>query len=338
MIELEIQALSERRDGLLIEVGRLVLASGFSLQRQRLVQDPHGILLTMVVRGPPRKRRALAAALDAHERIISFELEPVTEGEERPHFAASRAPSAYVPPVLPVAPPAPEAAAPTAPARPAAATAPAAPAFDQVAPVRLVAPTAASAPPPAVDARPTPEPDLEFILPPPVAAPVAAPAPAVVAEAPFVELVPLEPDQAAIDKLLAKLASEYPQIMQRLQQLDRAVAEAAREPTLALAGRRTGAWLAQREPAAGGQLNLEQAIAQLGMPALRALIEVEQDGSQLHIHHSPLCGEPGHSGCIFFSGFLEGLLAPVLGGRELSIFAVCCRSYGADDCVLALSD
>ena len=337
MIELEIQALSERREGLLMEVGRLVLASGFSLQRQRLVQDPHGILLTMVVRGPPRKKRALAAALDAHERIISFELEPVTEGEERAHFAASRAPSAYVPPVLPVAPPAPEAAPPTAPTRPAAATAPAVPAFDEVAPVRLVTPTAAPAPPPAVAARPTPEPDLEFILPPPAPAPVA-PAPAVVAEAPFVELVPLEPDQEAIDKLLPKLATEYPQIMPRLQQLDRAVAEAAREPTLALAGRRTGAWLAQREPTAGGRLDLEQAIAQRGVPALRALVEVEQDGSQLHIRHSPLCGEPGHSGCIFFSGFLEGLLAPVLDRRELSIFAVCCRSYGADDCVLALPD
>ena len=336
MIELEIQALSERREGLLMEVGRLVLASGFSLQRQRLIQDPHGILLTMVVRGPPRKKRALAAALDAHERIISFELEPVTEGEERAHFAASRAPSAYVPPVLPVAPPVPEATPPAAPTRSAAATAPAATAFDEVAPVRLSTPTAAPAPAVAtVAARSTPEPDLEFILPQPAPAP---PTPAVEPEAPFVELVPLEPDQVAIDKLLAKLATEYPQIMPRLQQLDRAVAEAAREPTLALAGRRTGAWLAQREPVAGGQLSLEQAIAQLGVPALRALVEVEQDGSQLHIRHSPLCGEAGHSGCIFFSGFLEGLLAPVLDGRELSIFAVCCRSYGADDCVLALSD
>jgi hypothetical protein len=338
MIELEIQALSERREGLLMEVGRLVLASGFSLQRQRLVQDPHGILLTMVVRGPSRKKRALAAALDAHERIISFELEPVTEGEERAHFAASRAPSAYVPPVLPVAPPVPEAAPPAAPTRPAAATAPAATAFDEVAPVRLSTPTAAPAPAVAtVAARSTPEPDLEFILPQPAPTP-APPAPAVEPEAPFVELVPLEPDQVAIDKLLAKLATEYPQIMPRLQQLDRAVAEAAREPTLALAGRRTGAWLAQREPTAGGRLDLEQAIAQRGVPALRALVEVEQDGSQLHIRHSPLCGEPGHSGCIFFSGFLEGLLAPVLDRRELSIFAVCCRSYGADDCVLALSD
>ncbi|MGN6654020.1 MAG: hypothetical protein ACTHJ9_01615 [Rhodanobacter sp.] len=338
MIELEIQALSERREGLLIEVGRLVLASGFTLQRQRLVQDPHGILLTMVVRGPPRKKRALAEALDAYERIISFELEPVTPGEERAHFAASRAPSAYAPPPLPAAPTAAETAPPAARTTPAAATASSAPAFDEVAPVRLATPTAAPAPAVVpVDVRPAPEPDLEFILPQPAPAP-PTPTATTEPEAPFVELVPLEPDQAAVDKLLAKLAGEYPQIMPRLQQLDRAVAEAAREPTLALAGRRIGAWVAQREPAPGEQLGLEQAITQLGVPALCALVETEQDGSQLHIRHSPLCGEPGHSGCVFFSGFLEGLLAPVLDGRELSVFAVCCRSYGADDCVLALSD
>lgn len=342
MIELEIQALSERREGLLMEVGRLVLASGFSLQRQRLVQDPHGILLTMVVRGPPRKKRALAAALDAHERIISFELEPVTEGEERAHFAASRAPSAYVPPPRPEAPPAPTptTATPTLPVQPVVATEPALAAFDEVAPVRLVTPPSARAPAIAAN-RPTAEPDPEFMLPPspsPSPPAPAPPAPAVVTEAPFVELVPLEPDQAAIDKLLARLATDYPRIMPRLQELDRAVAEAAREPSLALAGRRIGAWVGQREPNPGGRLNLDQAIAQLGVPALRALVEVEQEGSQLHIRHSPLCGEAGHSGCIFFSGFLEGLLAPVLDGRELSIFAVCCRSYGADDCVLALSD
>ncbi len=337
MIELEIQALSERREGLLIEVGRLVLASGFTLQRQRLIQDPHGILLTMVVRGPPRKKRALAEALDSYERIISFELQPHVEGEERVHFAASRAPSAYVPPALPVAPPVPPTAPPAAPTV-AAATAPAVSTFDQVAPVVLATPTAVPAPALAtVVARPTLEADLEFMLPPPPPAP-PAPAPATVAPAPFVELVPLEPDQAAIDRLLAKLDTEYPQILPRLQELDRTVAEAAREPSLALAGRRVGAWVARREPWPEGRLGLEQAITRLGVPALRALVEVEPEGSQLHLRHSPLCGEAGHSGCIFFSGFLEGLLAPALDGHAPSIFAVCCRSYGADDCVLALSD
>ena len=89
MIELEIQILSETREGLLIEVGRLVMSSGFTLQRQRLVQDPHGVLMTMVVRGPWLKRRALEASLDANERIISFRTAKFEEGAPKPHFAAS---------------------------------------------------------------------------------------------------------------------------------------------------------------------------------------------------------------------------------------------------------
>lgn len=331
MIELEIQALSERREGLLIEVGRLVLASGFTLQRQRLVQDPHGILLTMVVRGPPRKRRALAAALDAYERIISFELESFVEGEERAHFAASRAASNYIPAPAPMEAP-PVAAAVAAPAPPPAA--PRAEAFDKVEPVRL-APSAPAAAPVPRTPPPAPEPDFEFILPAPRRTP--APPPAVV-EPPFVELVPLDPDQAAVDQLQAKLESEYPQIMSRLLALDATVAEAAREPTLALAGRRVGGWLARRAPAAATPLALTDAIERIGLPALRALAEVEQDGNQLHIRHSPLCGADGHSGCVFFSGLLEALLGPALGASQLTIFPVCCRSYGADDCVLDLSD
>jgi hypothetical protein len=106
MIELEIQALSERRQGLLVEIGHFVIANGFTLQRQRLIQDPHGILLTMVIRGPARKQRALQAALDAHERIISFQLAPFVEGEQKPHFAASRKLSNYVPAPMPEAEPA----------------------------------------------------------------------------------------------------------------------------------------------------------------------------------------------------------------------------------------
>ena len=101
MIELEFQILSERREGLLIEVGRLAVANGFTLQRQRLVQDPHGSLLTIVVRGPPRKKRALEAAMEAYDRIISFEVAPFVEGEQRAHFAASRTQPTYVPAPMP---------------------------------------------------------------------------------------------------------------------------------------------------------------------------------------------------------------------------------------------
>ncbi|MEP6908227.1 MAG: hypothetical protein ABI858_09645, partial [Pseudoxanthomonas sp.] len=97
-------------------------------------------------------------------------------------------------------------------------------------------------------------------------------------------------------------------------------------------------WIFQREYLLDDGLALNEAIERIGAPALRALVEVDQQGIQLHIHNSPLCTQERDSGCSFFSGFLEGLLGPAIAPGPLSIFPVCCRSYGADACVLALSD
>lgn len=90
MIELEVQVLAHTREGLLMEIGRIVSASGFTLQRQRLVADPHGALLTLVVSGPARRQRALDNALGEHERVISFEIAPAEGAQMRPHFALTR--------------------------------------------------------------------------------------------------------------------------------------------------------------------------------------------------------------------------------------------------------
>ncbi|OOG63966.1 hypothetical protein B0E46_08525 [Rhodanobacter sp. B04] len=322
MIELEIQALSESREGLLIEVGGFVIANGFTLQRQRLVQDPHGILMTMVVRGPWLKKRALVSALNAYDRFLSLKVEPYVEGESRPHFAASRKPSPYTAPPAPMLEPAPAAAA-VAPKL-----------VDQpepvVAPAIVDVPEAQQLPPERES-----EPEFEFILPNPPR-PAAAPAPA--AAAPFVELIPQGPDEPAVDKLLRGLEYDYPRIVPQLLALDRTVAEAARESSLALAGQRIGGWVFEREYALDGGLDLHDAIERIGVPALRALAEVDLQGAQLHIQDSALCAEHGHSGCSFFSGFLEGLLGAAIAPGSLSIFPVCCRSYGADECVLAISD
>ena len=331
MIELEIQALSERRQGLLVEIGHFVIATGFTLQRQRLIQDPHGVLLTMVVRGPARKKRALEAALDADERIISFQLTPFVDGAHKPHFAASRTLTSYVPAPMPEPEPAVETRTiptPDAATTPATASA----AFDRTAPARLTS-TPASTPAPVREAAPAP--DFEFILPEPQSTP---PFPPSVLEEAFVERVPLEPDLAAIDRMLAMLDSEYPQIMPRLLTLARSVAEASREPSLRLAGQRIGCWVSEHKSTQAATLDLNDAIKQIGIPTLQALVEVEQEGTQVHIRNSPLCSEGSHSGCTFFSGVLEGVLGPVLASSEVTIFPVCCCSYGADDCVLALSN
>lgn len=315
MIELEIQALALQREGLVIEVGRLAGTCGYTLVRQRLVQDPHGILLSMVVRGSWFKKRALRAALASCDRLVSFELHGVAEGEQREHFAAtSKAVSNYVPP------PAPEPE----------------PVEEKVEEVAEVAPP----PPPAkpVVEAPAPPPQEsfeEFIVEhrrPPAPAPVEPP------PAPFVEVVALDADTAAVDKALASLEYDYPRLVPNLLKLDRAVAEGARESSLQLAGQRVGAWLHARGHVQGGRQPLAAALAAIGAPALQGIVEVDLQGDQLHIRHSPLCAEEGRSGCSFYGGFLEGLLAPVIAPQGLSIFPVCCRSFGADDCVLAISE
>jgi hypothetical protein len=342
MIELEIQTLSQTREGLLIDVGRIVVASGFTLQRQRMVQDPNGVLLTLVVRGPARKQRALEAALDAHERIVSFNAAVFEEGSSRPHFAAARkVTSGYVAPPAPVAEAEPVAAPAPAPARAAVPST----AFDAVPPIatipvvdksaqiaEAVAVLESPAPAPVQQAPAQPEPEPEFVF-----TRTPAPAPAPVVSQPYVELVELAADADAVEKLLAKMTNGYPHIFPLLSALERAVPEGARETTLQLAGQRIGAWVFERDYAHEAHLDLDEAMQRIGVPAMSAFAQVEYNGGQLHIRDSQLCADGGHSGCRFFDGYLEGLIGRVAPSRNLSIFSVCCRSYGADACVLAIS-
>jgi hypothetical protein len=322
MIELEIQGLSPSREGLLIEVGRFVMACGFTLQRQRLVQDHHGILLTMVVRGPSRGRKSLQAALDGYERFISVRMFPWTDAEPTPHFGASLPRRAYT------APPSPA----TTSADPPATGRMYGSADDAE---TVAAATSARAPSSRPATATEQEPKLEFIQP-----TLRSPAPAATAvvASPFVELMPLAPDGPAVDKLLRALEHDYPKIVPQLLALQQSVVAAARASSLALAGRRTGGWVFEREYSLDDGLDLREAVERIGVPALRALVEVDRQGTQLHIHDSPLCASEGQSGCGFFGGFLEGLLGPAIAPATLSIFPVCCRSYGADACVLELSD
>jgi len=338
MIELEIQILSETREGLLIDVGGVVVATGFTLLRQRLAQDPHGALLTMVVRGPSRKRGALEDALESHERVISFDVSPFVQGENRPHFAASR--TFARPPVAPVSTPRAETVpAPATTRRPeTCGSSPGTPAAPAALPIATIAP----APPATIVPKPeapSPEPEfvpefvLDFILPTP---PAPLPAPAPVASEPIVEPERLGPDVRVVDAALPRLTNAYPQVFARLEILEQEVAAGARESSLHLAGQRIGRWVFERDYAHNGGLDLDAAMENVAVPALAALAEVEYQEGQLHIHRSPLCTAGGHSGCGFFSGYLEGLLSSVVAPESLSAFGLCCRSFGADECVLAI--
>jgi hypothetical protein len=105
MVELEIQVLSDRREGLLVELGRVVVANNFSLLRQRLTQDGRGACLSMLVRGPEEQRFALEEMLGTHNRVLSFEA--ALAGEASISIAAPVVPAppvrveAVAPPELP---------------------------------------------------------------------------------------------------------------------------------------------------------------------------------------------------------------------------------------------
>lgn len=325
MIALEIQTLALSREGLLIEVGRLANECGFTLLRQRLTQDPHGSLLSMVVQGSWFKKRALRSALEACDRLVSFELLDAADEGMHPHFAVTRqVVSDYVPPPAPPAPP-PE---PEAAAQPTGQVATAA-----VPRVELPPPPAVSAVPEAIAQAEPPETFEELLVVRSTPAAPAAPDPA-----PFVELVELPADVATVDAALPRLQADYPQVLPHLARLDQTLAPGARAASLQLLGQRLGAWVFAQQYAMDTGLALDTALAAIAVPALHGFVEVDLQGEQLHIHASPLCGVDGHSGCGFYSGFLEGLLGPTLAQPGFSIFPVCCRSYGAEDCVLAIGE
>jgi predicted hydrocarbon binding protein len=73
MAEMEVRVVSERKDGLLVELGRVVAQYGHVLLRQRLVQEARGACLTLLLSGPDDRQLALEEALGSHPRVLSFE-------------------------------------------------------------------------------------------------------------------------------------------------------------------------------------------------------------------------------------------------------------------------
>lgn len=259
MIELELQVLSDRREGLLVELGRVVVANGYTLLRQRLSQDSRGTWLTMIVRGPAERQLALEEELATHNRVLSFEA-ALSEG----HAAAP-------------------------------------------------APVQAAAPP--------------LHAPVPAPAPLGAPATSQGAG----------PDVNQVESTLPQLARDYPKIFPWLRNLEHAVAPDAREASLQLAGRRTGAWVYKRDYAMGAKLSLMDAIKRIAVPAMRELATVDWRDGQLLIQNSPLCSPGSHSGCRFFSGYLEGVLGGSVAPQTVFVRNLFCRSHGAASCVLEIS-
>jgi len=89
--DVEFKVLAKRREGLLLGLGQIVIANGFTLLRHRIATEREGVWLTMVVRGPASALLELEERLGTHPLVRSFEAAD-----------AARAPPASIP-----APPAP---------------------------------------------------------------------------------------------------------------------------------------------------------------------------------------------------------------------------------------
>ena len=73
MIDIEFHIYSNRRQGLLLELGRIVMNSGFNLLRPRMRPTDDGVLLTLAVRGPKKNLLALQDRLSSNPLVCSFE-------------------------------------------------------------------------------------------------------------------------------------------------------------------------------------------------------------------------------------------------------------------------
>ncbi|MBW8807783.1 MAG: 4-vinyl reductase [Lysobacter sp.] len=91
MVDVEFRVVSDRRDGLLLALGQVVIANGFTLLRQRMLNSEEGVVLVMVVRGPAEALLMLEERLGTHHLVQSFEASPY---EPAPAAAPAPAPAA----------------------------------------------------------------------------------------------------------------------------------------------------------------------------------------------------------------------------------------------------
>lgn len=77
MIDIEFHIYSDRREGLLLELGRIVMSSGFQLLRPRVNSSDGGVLLTLAVRGPRKNLLALQDRLSSHPQVRRFKSQAI---------------------------------------------------------------------------------------------------------------------------------------------------------------------------------------------------------------------------------------------------------------------
>jgi predicted hydrocarbon binding protein len=145
------------------------------------------------------------------------------------------------------------------------------------------------------------------------------------------------PAVGQVEAELPSLAKEYPRIFPRLLSMQGKLPDGQRSVSMEFAGRRVGVWVFKRDYALGGKLDLNSALKQIAIPALRNLLSADIKDNSVRIKNNPLC-MPG-SRCRngdFFCGFLQGILQESGVEGQVTVRETFCRSDGAEDCVFEI--
>jgi predicted hydrocarbon binding protein len=100
MITTKFRIVSDQREGLLVQIGRVIAGLDFTILRPRVERTESGAILTVIVRGPGANLLALQDRLSSHPMVQSFE---AAEADESAVENVAVAPVSHrTPPAQPV--------------------------------------------------------------------------------------------------------------------------------------------------------------------------------------------------------------------------------------------
>lgn len=98
-VEVQVRVVADQKEGLLYELGQIVMACGFSMARQRMAESNEGVSLNFAARGPESSMLELEDRLATHRRVRSYEsmMHEVAAPAAAPRPPAPRVAAHYAP-------------------------------------------------------------------------------------------------------------------------------------------------------------------------------------------------------------------------------------------------
>jgi predicted hydrocarbon binding protein len=145
-------------------------------------------------------------------------------------------------------------------------------------------------------------------------------------------------DQAGLDANLPKIAASYPKVIPLLENFFNALSPESKPATMRATGMRVGAWVYKRDFALGARMEMADFLRRVAVPAGKALVDVETDGSNLYLRKSPFAKPSDRSQCQFFAGFFSSLASEAKNLGDVHFEETQCCAMGADRCVLSTTN